>query len=162
MNGPGKASKPENFLVRWSRRKSAQPEEAAPSAPDTTKAPEPVAHPETPPLPPLESLDASSDYSGFLSPEVDDELQRLALRKLFGTAGFHVRDGLDDYDEDYRSFESLGDIVTAEMRHRVEHELQREADALELRDTLAAHEPSAAEVTEPDPVESEADKRRSS
>lgn len=157
MNGQWRESKQENFLARWSRRKLVQPEEGAQSTVDAAKAPEPVLHTEALPLPPLESLDESSDYSGFLSPEVDEELQRLALRKLFGGADFHLRDGLDDYDDDYRSFESLGDIVTAEMRHRMERELQPDADAAEQ-----AGEKPPAEVAEHDPAEGEADKRRSS
>ncbi|MCH6566372.1 MAG: hypothetical protein IH811_10945, partial [Proteobacteria bacterium] len=39
--------------------------------------------------------------------------------------------GLDEYDGDYTSFEKLGDIVTADMRHQMELEankkLEREA-----------------------------------
>ena len=76
-------------------------------------------------MPPLGSLDENSDYSGFLSPGVSEGLRRRALRKLFFSAAFNVRDGLDDYDEDFTSFEALGDIVTSDMKHQAEMEAER-------------------------------------
>ena len=71
-------------------------------------------------MPPLESLDNDSDFSEFMSPKVSDELRNMALRKLFLGGMFNTRDGLDDYDDDFTSFEKLGDIVTADMRHQME------------------------------------------
>ncbi len=71
-------------------------------------------------MPPLESLGPDSDYSDFLSKAVSPELRRAALRKLFSSPKFNVTDGLDDYAEDYTQHAPLGDIVTAEMRHRLE------------------------------------------
>ena len=50
----------------------------------------------------------------------DEACQRLALRKLFSSPEFNRRDGLDDYSGDYRSFEPLGDVVTAHVRHQIE------------------------------------------
>lgn len=80
-------------------------------------------------MPSLESLDESSDYSGFLSPGVSEGLRRRALRKLFTSAVFNVPDGLDDYDDDFTSFAALGDIVTADMRHQAEVEAERARQA---------------------------------
>ena len=80
-------------------------------------------------MPPLERLDENSDYSGFLSPGVSEGLRRRALRKLFMSAVFNVRDGLDDYDEDFTNFEALGDIVTSDMRHQAEAEAERARQA---------------------------------
>lgn len=77
-------------------------------------------------MPPLESLDEDSDYTGFMSPKVSDELRNMALRKLFLGGTFSSRDGLDDYDDDFTSFEKLGDIITAEMRYQ----MKRVKDAL--------------------------------
>ena len=71
------------------------------------------------------ALTPDSDYTGFLSPEVSESLRRLALRKLFQGAEFNVRDGLDDYDQDFTSFAKLGDIITADMKHLLEQELRR-------------------------------------
>ncbi len=109
----------ESLLHRWSRRKQAAREGDAAS----DSAGEPPAPPQSddeqadatiaeahdadaadtaPPtdedMPPVESLDAESDYSQFMSPRVSDSLRRMALRKLFGMSSFNIRDGLDDYD----------------------------------------------------------------
>jgi hypothetical protein len=110
----------EGFLHRWSQKK----QEAKINALEPTQPVEPEV--EAPPpltdedMPPIESLTETSDFSGFLSPEVSEELRRVALRKLFNTALFGQRDGLDDYDDDFTSFAKLGDIVTADMRHQME------------------------------------------
>jgi len=75
-------------------------------------------------MPPVETLDDNSDYSGFLSPGVSEELRKLALRKLFHSPLINVRDGLDDYDDDYRNFETLGKLLVDELRkgaQRQEH-----------------------------------------
>ena len=76
-------------------------------------------------MPPLDSLDENSDYSGFLSPGVSEALRRRALRKLFSSAVFNIPDGLDDYDDDFTSFAALGDIVTSDMKHQAEMEAER-------------------------------------
>ena len=55
-------------------------------------------------LPPIESLSEDSDYSPFMSPEVDEKLKKLALRKLFKSPVFNVVDGLNDYDDDFHHF----------------------------------------------------------
>ncbi len=81
-------------------------------------------------MPPLDALNEHSDYSGFLSPGVSEELRRLALRKLFHLPRFNVRDELDDCAEDYTGFTPLGDIVTADMRHRMELEKEKAREHL--------------------------------
>ncbi|MCW9048251.1 MAG: DUF3306 domain-containing protein [Gammaproteobacteria bacterium] len=81
-------------------------------------------------MPDIESMTADSDYSDFLSPGVSEELRNLALRKLFLSEVFNIRDGLDEYDDDYTHFESLGDIVTADMKHQIELQAQRKAEEL--------------------------------
>ncbi len=132
----------EDFLGRWSRRKQRARRESADAAPEQPPAMSPEEQPsgtsdeeaqEQPltdeDMPPLESLGEDSDYSGFLSPGVSDKLRRGALKKLFSSAYFNVRDGLDDYDEDCRNFEALGDIVTSDMRHQMEREAERAKQA---------------------------------
>ena len=81
-------------------------------------------------MPDLETMTADSDYTGFLSPGVSDGLRKLALRKLFHSDVFNIRDGLDEYDGDYTQFEKLGDIVTSDMQHQIELEAQRKAKQL--------------------------------
>jgi len=151
----------EGFLSRWSRRKtlsrdgvelhepaddddltavdseataqSALPDEAAPAD-------------EPPELPPIETLDENSDYSVFMRAEVSPDLRRQALRKFFQSPKFNVSDGLNDYDLDYSKPEPLGDIVTAEMRRRLRHELEKlarldaEDDNPEEVAAVAAHD----------------------
>ena len=142
----------EKFLTRWSRRKaaanagvelpeptdevvddgetpprdSASGNEVDPQGPDkqseSTDREQPAAPRE---LPPIESLGEDSDYSAFMAADVPADLQRQALRKMFQSPKFNVRDGLDDYDLDFSSPEKLGDIVTAEMRHRLRVEMER-------------------------------------
>jgi hypothetical protein len=73
-------------------------------------------------MPDVKTLTEKSDYSGFLSPGVSEDLRKLALRKLFNSDYFHERDGLDDYDEEFTKFEKLGDIITADMRFQMEQE----------------------------------------
>ena len=144
----------EGPLRRWSRRKreAVREREAADEARgrDASRAPpeavqdarEPAGGAPSPEaveekvltdddMPSLESLDENSDYSGFLSPGVTEGLRRRALRKLFMSAVFNVRDGLDDYDEDFTNFEALGDIVTSDMRHQAEAEAERARRARE-------------------------------
>lgn len=143
------------FLARWSRRKSEARTEtvAAPAVSEPESVGETEAGAVEAPsitdadLPPLESLDENSDFSAFLSPGVSEALRQRALRKLFSGAKFQFRDGLDDYDEDYRSFETLGKTLTATLRHRAELEAQRLA-ATEQSQTG----PTACDEGEPDSV----------
>lgn len=146
-----------DFLDRWSRRKLAA---ARPSAEPAA----PTSHPEEPgeegttaggaaELPPLDSLDADSDYRGFLSPEVDEVLRRVALRRLFHLPAFNVTDGLDDYAEDFTKFAPLGDTVTHEMRRMLEREAERAAAAEKagVADGLPPHPAAGAAIPAPDP-----------
>ncbi len=112
----------EPFLSRWSRRKLETGREDPPQRQPLAEVPqEPEAEPPgDEAMPPLESLDEESDYSGFLSPNVSESLRRLALRRLFHSPQFNICDGLDDYAEDFSSFAPLGELVTAEMRRRME------------------------------------------
>lgn len=90
-------------------------------------------------MPDIESLTPESVYTDFLSPGVSEELRKLALRKLFLSEAFNIRDGLDEYDGDYTQFEKLGDIVTSDMHHQLEKEAQRKAQQL-LRDEDPLHD----------------------
>jgi len=131
----------EDFLSRWSRRKHAQQtigmEEKEPDANPHALA-ELEALPGDEDMPALETLTEDSDYTGFLSPNVSEELRSLALRKLFHSAAFNVCDGLDDYAEDFTSFAKLGNIITADMKHQLQ----------EARKKLEQQLPSADEETD--------------
>lgn len=131
----------EPFLERWSRKKAQaragmpqdEPADAVgPPASAGAEAPQPEGAEAPAPvvLPDLDELDQDSDYSAFLAPGVDEALRRRALRKLFRSPKFNVLDGLDDYCEDFTTFESLGSIVTADMRLQAERAARAARDAL--------------------------------
>ncbi|MEJ0078771.1 MAG: DUF3306 domain-containing protein [Alphaproteobacteria bacterium] len=94
----------EDFLTRWSRRKRkiAETEKSAPPAVKTEVAPEGGPVPATPAvdpqadfdpaiLPPIDSINALSDITGFLRQGVPAELTRAALRRVW-TADPSIRD----------------------------------------------------------------------
>jgi hypothetical protein len=147
----------ETFLSRWSRRKAgartvepaaadpvaAEPAAAeVPSTPDTslptvvpaasgTAGQAPAAEAPAIELPDLDQLGENSDYSAFLTPGVDADLRRRALRKLFSSPKFNVFDGLDTYRDDYTSFPPLGSVVTADMRYHLERLANKVAEVLD-------------------------------
>lgn len=65
----------------------------------TPSEPEPGSLDHT--LPDPETLEAGSDFSAFMAPGVSGPLRRQALKRLWATGNYNVRDGLDDYDADY-------------------------------------------------------------
>jgi hypothetical protein len=101
----------ENFLSRWSRRKTASKGEQEPAVANPTPAPVETppaemvpAKSETQPpepLPPVETLTFDSDFTGFMKPDVDPALRREALKTLLKDPRFNVMDGLDVYIDDY-------------------------------------------------------------
>jgi hypothetical protein len=162
----------ESFLARFHRLKtearrtetgseptaSTQPIDGAALSDQTSAVPEP-AQPELSDadMPPIETLDAESDYTGFLSPGVSDALRQAALRKLFHGATFNVIDGLDDYAEDFTTFEALGGVITADMKHRIQIEAEQQAEALRQK-MLADTAHAQADTTEVDAADSSASK----
>lgn len=135
-------------LARWSARKRAAARPPAPPADAAADAEQAAADAERAAaadgrardeltdadMPPLDSIDERSDVSAFFAPKVSAELRRLALRKLFRLPGYNIRDGLNDYDDDYTAFAPLGDIVTADMRHRANVKKQRLAGTADNAD----------------------------
>lgn len=131
-------SDPEGFLGRWSRRKreSTQEAAAAPPAPPgeaardmpaearTAEAPanaEPAFDPDL--LPPLESIDATTDITPFLAKGVPADLTRAALRRVW-TADPAIRDfvGLAEYAWDFNdpgAIAGFGTIASAEEAQRL-------------------------------------------
>ena len=152
--------KQESRLSRWSRRKqqSAEttreedlalqleeqnlaevdnPGAVADQDQQETEAEEPILTDAD--MPAIESLSEDSNFGQFMSSGVSDELRNLALRKMYKAPFFNIRDGLDEYDEDFTSFEKLGDIVTADMRHQMEIEARKklEAEAKEIAEAAS-------------------------
>lgn len=149
-SAPERDSADEPFLKRWSRLKADSSAATAREAPvpvpdeaEEARAPDEGAEPEPLPpgdedMPPLESLDESSDFSGFMSPRVSAALRKQALRKLFRSPKFNVISELDDYIDDYRNFPALGDIVTSDMKHAAAELLKRQLEAGEAEAVASA------------------------
>ena len=99
------------FLHRWSRRKSSnlieegvQPELDSSSKNQTVeiKEPENSDVPQIPTMDDVEKIDkGAADFSVFMHGDVDQTVQRAAMRKLFSDPHFNVMDGLDIYIDDY-------------------------------------------------------------
>jgi len=156
----------EGLLSRWSRRKLQSPEETAEEdlqlevnddKPVIDEA-VPVEEAEQPVLtdadmPPIESLNEDSDFSMFMSSGVSDKLRNLALRKMFHVPAFNIRDGLDEYDEDFTTFEALGDIVTCDMKHQIEMQEKKKAEQEAEQATQAEAEAEEIELDSEDDVE---------
>lgn len=160
----------DNFLSRWSRRKAqSRVEPAAPApAPVAPVASVPEAAPadqaatghahagQTPQapaveLPDLDLLGEDSDYSAFLTPGVDADLRKRALRKLFSSPKFNVFDGLDTYRDDYTSFPALGPVVTADMRYHVERLAKKVVEVIDEQTRPdATAEPIAPAIIAPE------------
>ncbi|MGI9263337.1 MAG: DUF3306 domain-containing protein [Gammaproteobacteria bacterium] len=158
----------ENFLARWSRRKAeardgpasaadpvdqaecsdAEPADAGESDTQPVQSEEAGQSSEYVPgdedMPSIEDLTDDDDYSAFFSPGVSPGLRKKALARLFRSPKFNIRDGLDDYDDDYTTFKPLGSTITAEMRHRAEDLLRRQAEAAKQ----ALEDPSTSEPVE--------------
>jgi len=123
----------ESILTRWSRRKQLaarrkiEEQKLDGEQPITSEVttPEVIEYKTDADMPPIESINEHSNLSDFFSPKVSEALRKQAFRKLFHLPAYNITDGLNDYDEDYTQFTSLGDIVTAEMRHQIKQEAIR-------------------------------------
>ncbi|NIR79311.1 MAG: DUF3306 domain-containing protein [Gemmatimonadetes bacterium] len=159
--GPG-PDPAEPFLRRWSRRKEqsraggsvpegpeGEPAEAGRELP-TEPLEDPGPEPTDADMPPLEKLDGGSDLSAFFGAGVSEELRRQALRRVFHSPEFNRRDGLEVYDEDYRSFQGLGEVITQHMRQRLEREAERLARWEEGEAPASAGESGEAPGPEPE------------
>ena len=115
-----------DFLSRWSARKKEA--RAAEDKPKPDAASPPAAEPSVAPeeletlsdaelcarldLPDPETLKEGDDFRVFLDSRVPERLRRVALRRLWrSNPFFNMRDGLDDYDEDYRAIHASTDAV---------------------------------------------------
>lgn len=157
----------ESFISRWSRKKS-EPEEKDPaekyldSLSDSASSGELTTQNEKSEstdevkaltdadMPDIETLDENSDYAGFMSEGVSEELRTIALRKLFRSAGFNIRDGLDDYDDDFTSFPALGDLITSDMKHQMEMREKRQREEEENENKLSEENEMTAQQGEVD------------
>ncbi|CAM3522885.1 DUF3306 domain-containing protein [Halomonas sp. AOP12-C2-37] len=80
-------------------------------------------------LPDPDTLGVGSDFSAFMLPGVSGALRRRALKRLWATGNYNVRDGLDDYDADYRQqLKPMASGLASKLRswtHKVDETLDK-------------------------------------
>ncbi|GAA0571376.1 DUF3306 domain-containing protein [Halomonas salifodinae] len=106
-------------LSHWSERKrEASQAEEAPAPPPVDEADVEISA--TPAaddaLPDPDDLAPGSEISAFMASGVGEALRRRALRRLFAGDQYGVRDGLDDYDDDYRRLQPLAGELAERLR----------------------------------------------
>jgi len=109
-------------------------------------------------MPAITTLTAQSDLSDFFNKGVSAALRRAALRHVFSLPVYNVRDGLNDYDDDYTKFEPLGDTVTSDMKwHKARKErlAEEEAERKRLAEEEAAENEDAEQLAESDEASDE-------
>ena len=90
-------------------------------------------------MPEVQTLTSQSDISMFFNRGVSKTVRNAALKYLFQLPQYNIRDGLNDYDEDYTYFEPLGDTITCDMKFHKERK-EREAREAEEREALLAEQ----------------------
>lgn len=123
------------------------PLEGAATASDAApgQAPEPGSLDHT--LPDPDSLAAGSDFSAFMAPSVSGALRRRALKRLWATGNYNVRDGLDDYDADYhQQLKPMATELASKLR-RWTHKVEEAVDE-SLNDTQPNSQPDIASQQE--------------
>tara|TARA_R110001606_G_scaffold361754_7_gene515247 strand:+ start:161885 stop:162388 length:504 start_codon:yes stop_codon:yes gene_type:complete len=101
----------ESVLSRWSRRKLDK---------QATTAPEKVlpVQQEPEPVPPSEQqIVDETELPIWQQLNVDPEVKRSALSKLFRQPEFNVVDRMNEYDDDFTQFKGLGNVITQQMKH---------------------------------------------
>ncbi|MGA8262546.1 MAG: DUF3306 domain-containing protein [Arenicellales bacterium] len=167
----------DGFLKRWSRRKAGSGEPASADPAPVEDAPEPIRPGEEnvtagggkvsedervetdADMPDLDSIDDTTDMSGFFSPGVSETLRSQALRRLFRLPKFNVTDGLDDYNEDYRSFAPLVETVVSDVRERLGRRGESHAPA---REDAHRRDPEPEEIQAAGPAEDQPEEQSSS
>ena len=102
-------------------------------------------------MPDVETLTKDSDFNQFFSPGVSEELRKLALRKLFFLPEFNIRDGLNDYDDDFSKMPELTKAVVDKLRSWV-NDKQEDLEE-ELGEQLSVTTNDETKEPQPDDLE---------
>ena len=145
----------DDFLSRWSRRKRAvaeEPEDQPVEAVESVPAPEPDVEDEEAllerlGLPAPETMKEGDDFSGFMARGVPEFLRKRALRVLWRSNPVLANlDGLNDYDDDFRSPELTQKVLAT--GYQVGRGFVKKV--LEGDDADAAPAPEAPQAPEPE------------
>ncbi len=85
-----------------------------------------------------------------VSDELADQLKQAAFKRIFNQPRFAVRDGLNEYDEDYRFFVPRGHLITAEMRESLLRSLNTETETTEAVSEIEVTEDHCNDARETD------------
>lgn len=58
--------------------------------------------------------------------QLEQDLQRLALNKVFQQNRFSMLDGLNEYDDDFTSFSARGELITHDMLRTAKRSLEQQ------------------------------------
>ena len=108
-------------------------------------------------LPDIDSLDAESDYTGFLKEGVPEQLQRQALRKLWRSNPVLANlDGLLDYGEDFTDsalvVEGMQTLYKVGKGYATDDETEDTEDAEAMSETASKISDEAEETEDSDRV----------
>lgn len=138
------------FLSRWSRRKLTPTEEQDES--QLSPEQEPSEEHDS-----AESEDKAVEQEAAEKPvwqrdDVDEDTKKEALRALFHRPEFNDRCRLNEYDDDFTQFASLGNIVTHEMKRALKkvEESTRPVDEPDSQQTAATDEKAEPEQDKED------------
>lgn len=106
---------------------------------------------------PENSDEEEPSIAALLVSEASESVKKAALRKLFLSEEFNVRDGLDDYDDDYSNLTSLSKEVADTLRDWVRDETEPELEE-DAGQAHARQEERVAENNQEIPPSLDADK----
>ncbi len=87
--------------------------------------------------------------ANLLVSEASESVKKAALRNLFLSEEFNVRDGLDDYDDDYSNLKSLSEGVAETLRDWIKDKTEQEpTDEEQLTELQPDAEPEVVSMSE--------------
>lgn len=102
----------ENVFSRWSRRKLDKQVNNHPEEPSVK-----VEDSSTIELEIEAQVEEEAPLAIWLQDDADPDLKKAALSDLFHQPEFNIVDRMNEYDEDFTQFASMGNIVTRQMKH---------------------------------------------
>ncbi|MCW8335563.1 DUF3306 domain-containing protein [Vibrio paucivorans] len=134
-----------NFFSRWSQRKLEDPQERLNELAEESDLQDEslqanTAEPNTDVELPVDSSIVSDmaepeeqmSVASLLTSEASESIKKAALRKLFLSEEFNVRDGLDDYDDDYSNLQSLSEGVADKLRDWVKDKPEESIESAQV------------------------------
>ncbi len=158
-----------SFLNRWSKRKLEQASGSHSAEPQTHEPELLREESDVQPLPvedESQTIDTETDLpseeqntekpsiANLLVSEASESVKKAALRKLFLSEEFNVRDGLDDYDDDYSNLKSLSEGVADTLRDWIKDKTE-EDQVQEQQNVKAEDEPVSKSLTDSEQVDEE-------